>query len=386
MPISITDEPTKPRTNSIGYDNITSNVNIVNNTETTHSSVSPTLLIDLSVSINDSINQGLREPSVQLRTTHGFHFPENDMSALKNQYVSSPSNQECLFSNIENANFNKTTAKVTNGLDKITSETHCEQNCFPESIMKQDGPSSLSSKSFTGSLNDIYTESTKGIQSPGLIRQRSYTVLEPSPQLIAHLEVQSLSKGVDVTSISMSESCSHLNSTVKKRRSWDLESAKVKWSSMARELNQKKIQNIAGYKSKQAKSTTKQTDSQNATKNIHNRGKESSEGQKKIPTKNNLMLMISNNNHQHTKEDSPYKFSTRTYKLPKRDEQKFSHKDEPKDKTLSVQNTTPLLKSSIDDPGTRVRELYEKVQKQQSMQMATLMEKQKESRNFKSSV
>ncbi|GBP03354.1 hypothetical protein EVAR_91773_1 [Eumeta japonica] len=66
MPISITDEPTKPRTNSIGYDNITSNVNIVNNTETTHSSVSPTLLIDLSVSINDSINQGLREPSVQL--------------------------------------------------------------------------------------------------------------------------------------------------------------------------------------------------------------------------------------------------------------------------------------------------------------------------------
>ncbi|GBP03356.1 Centriolar coiled-coil protein of 110 kDa [Eumeta japonica] len=96
----------------------------------------------------------------------------------------------------------------------------------------------------------------------GLIRQRSYTVLEPSPQLIAHLEVQSLSKALERI------------------------------------------------------------------------------------------------NYQ-------------------RDEQKFSHKGRPKIKTLSVQNTTPLLKSSIDDPGTRVRELYEKVQKQQSMQMATLMEKQK---------
>lgn len=69
-------------------------------------------------------------------------------------------------------------------------------------------------KNITGSLNNI----SSGLTSPPkLVRQISYTLESPSPLLLAHLEVQSITSGIDVGSISMSESTSRLCNVPKNR-------------------------------------------------------------------------------------------------------------------------------------------------------------------------
>ncbi|XP_077298805.1 centriolar coiled coil protein 110kDa isoform X2 [Arctopsyche grandis] len=88
------------------------------------------------------------------------------------------------------------------------------------------------SKNVTGSLNNI----SSGLSSPPkLVRQNSYTLEYPSPLLLAHLEVQSLVSGVELHSISMSESTStsHLN----KQKSLDSNKAKEIWSSVGSDIN-----------------------------------------------------------------------------------------------------------------------------------------------------
>ncbi|VVC91375.1 unnamed protein product, partial [Leptidea sinapis] len=216
-----------------------------------------------------------------------------------------------------------------------------------------------------GSLNDIHKESSKDMESIPLSRQRSYTVLIPSPLLMAHLEVQSQSKGVEINSISMSESLSNLTSPSKKRRSWDLETAKVKWSSMALELKNKNINAV--NKNVTAKPAVKKTslaqararsvqERNNRVSNVYKPMNKSDSVQK---SKNNFNLSRSNS-EQHNR---PIVNKAITPKQPLQ-----------KDKE---DLTTKKHISESEDPATRVRELYEKIQKQQLAQMENLVEKQK---------
>lgn len=90
------------------------------------------------------------------------------------------------------------------------------------------------SKNVTGSLNNI----SSGLSSPPkLVRQNSYTLEYPSPLLLAHLEVQSLASGVEMHSISMSDSTStsHLCNT--KQKNLDSNTAKEVWSSLGSDIN-----------------------------------------------------------------------------------------------------------------------------------------------------
>lgn len=90
------------------------------------------------------------------------------------------------------------------------------------------------SKNVTGSLNNI----SSGLSSPPkLVRQNSYTLEYPSPLLLAHLEVQSLASGVEMHSISMSDSTStsHLCNT--KQKNLDSNIAKEVWSSLGSDIN-----------------------------------------------------------------------------------------------------------------------------------------------------
>ncbi|KAI5635191.1 calcium-dependent calmodulin binding domain-containing protein [Phthorimaea operculella] len=239
--------------------------------------------------------------------------------------------------------------------------------------LSQDGPPSLSSKSFTGSLNDIHADVSKQSQKPNLVRQRSYTVLNPSPQLIAHLEVQSLSTGVEMSSISMSESMTKLNDSARKRKSWDLETAKEKWSSMAKELKNKNIVSQengvsnAGYAKSLGKSAPKTSPYAKSNslsqdkrgKAVPGRTTKSETGQKPKPalgTKGRL----SKENNTSSQNGSVANIPFQT----------------PAVKKETPNKAVPLISDS-EDPAARVRELYEKLQKQQLMQMTSLMEKQK---------
>ncbi|XP_050684800.1 uncharacterized protein LOC126979519 isoform X3 [Leptidea sinapis] len=230
---------------------------------------------------------------------------------------------------------------------------------------EENGSFPLKTKIFTGSLNDIHKESSKDMESIPLSRQRSYTVLIPSPLLMAHLEVQSQSKGVEINSISMSESLSNLTSPSKKRRSWDLETAKVKWSSMALELKNKNINAV--NKNVTAKPAVKKTslakararsvqERNNRVSNVYKPMNKSDSVQK---SKNNFNLSRSNS-EQHNR---PIVNKAITPKQPLQ-----------KDKE---DLTTKKHISESEDPATRVRELYEKIQKQQLAQMENLVEKQK---------
>ncbi|KAJ2938006.1 hypothetical protein O0L34_g14460 [Tuta absoluta] len=236
--------------------------------------------------------------------------------------------------------------------------------------LSQDGPSSLSSKSFTGSLNDIHADVSKLSQKPNLVRQRSYTVLNPSPQLLAHLEVQSQSTGIEMSSISMSESMTKLNESGRKRRSWDLETAKEKWSSMAKELKSKNIvstpndvRNNVNTKSmgRNAPKTSPYAKSHSLSQD--RRGKEvpsrtiKSENGHTPKSANRLKGRSLNEN---TTSNNVSEAKTRKPSTAKKE----------------TPNKTVALVSESEDPATRVRELYEKLQKQQLMQMASLMEKQ----------
>ncbi|KAM3957762.1 LOW QUALITY PROTEIN: centriolar coiled coil protein 110kDa [Aphomia sociella] len=240
---------------------------------------------------------------------------------------------------------------------------------FPVLPLNQDGPSSLSSKSFTGSLNDIHTDSMKVSHiSPNLIRQRSYTLLKPSPQLLAHLEVQSQNTGVEMSCISMSESLSNLTSPSKKRRSWDLESAKVKWSSMALELNKKNVTNVPKVngrnKSPVARLPAKKVSPPRAKSATQEKTRRNIVTTRTLPKSEPIQKIVK-------KSQSPVRNSSVTRTPAK----------EPISTKSTVQkkeNIPPKsLISESEDPAARVRELYEKIQKQQLIQMASLVEKQK---------
>lgn len=208
-----------------------------------------------------------------------------------------------------------------------------------------------SSKNFTGSLNDLYSESIRE-QSPQLIRQRSYTILNPSPQLLAHLKVQSLNTGVEMTCISMSESLSNLSSPNKKRRSWDLESAKVKWSSMAQELRQKQM-------GRAMSSVTKRRQQTVAAVGGPPRGPAPKVTPKSEPI-------------QRARKLSPLKIASNNTTV----KENLISKTRPTSSNSPKSPKTQLISES-EDPAAKVRELYEKIQNQQLIQMASLVEKQK---------
>ncbi|CAG5045647.1 unnamed protein product [Parnassius apollo] len=241
--------------------------------------------------------------------------------------------------------------------------------------VNNEGPSSLSSKSFTGSLHDVCKESSKETQTKPLVRQRSYTVLTPSPMLLAHLQIQSLSTGVEMTSISMSDSLSNLSSPNKKRRSWDLETAKAKWSNMALELKKK---NIAGNIITAKNGINKIV---GAKKHVTSR----SEMSKTLPIPRSRSLV----NEKHRNVIKTSKILTKAEPIQKirtncnpsenmNDSKVITHSPASKDipKTELASDKSHLISES-DDPAKRVRELYERIQKQQLVQMATLVEKQK---------
>ncbi|XP_049873650.1 uncharacterized protein LOC126372111 isoform X2 [Pectinophora gossypiella] len=246
--------------------------------------------------------------------------------------------------------------------------------------LHHDGPSSLSTKSFTGSLHDLHSDSAKESEVPPLIRQRSYTVLKPSPQLLAHLEVQSANTGIDVHSISMSESKSNVSMHNKKRRSWDLETAKVKWSSMALELK---------------KSTANGASSNHSNKNISKKAPQITPTTTSLKSQNQEKARKANLNQRAPKSDpvqrakkiqSPVRHSSEKTTIKDNGKQptsKTAMKNSPTKSSASnkedklVKESTTTLISGSDDPAGKVRELYEKLQKQQMLQMTSLIDKQK---------
>ncbi|XP_047533625.1 uncharacterized protein LOC125068496 isoform X2 [Vanessa atalanta] len=325
-------------------DNITSNLTL---DESASSKLSSKLVIDLSLSINDtgksvldSVNKAQKAPD---------DLPERDCDCPKKDQTELVSNNE------------KTNDEIN---DKLSFHVSISNDTVSDPItlqFSQDGPASLSSKSFTGSLNDIHTESIKESPLP-LTRQRSYTVLKPSPMLLAHLEVQSINTGMDVTSISMSESLSNLSCSNKKRRSWDLETAKVKWSSMALELKEKNINN--------AKINVKHTAIRPTARKPQSTHPKSKSLVQDKPKRNSSKVVPKSEPIQKPKKAvspvrNPIPHNNANVKTPTN--HLGSQKTEVKKKPIS----------ETEDPATRVRELYEKIQKQQLIQMANLVEKQK---------
>ncbi|XP_053609203.1 uncharacterized protein Cp110 isoform X2 [Plodia interpunctella] len=323
-----------------------------------------TLIMDLTLDIIGANRNSLESPNMQLSSQ--TEIPERDCESPKKnkeikqiddavqQSISSPKNQAIMDS-------------VKCFVDNILSETYAP--------LKQDGPSSLSSKSFTGSLNDLHTGSLADSQkSSKLIRQRSYTLLEPSPQLLAHLEVQSLNTGVEMTNISMSESLSNLSSPNKKRRSWDLESAKVKWSSMALELNAKNVPKPNGVNKNATSKTTTSLVVAKKTPPSAPRSKSVAQEKPRRPAVVNKSMVKSESAQKVAKRSlSPVRNSTSVV-IHRPNAKETSPKN-----TLQKKDVTPMkpLISESEDPATKVKELYEKMQKQQQAQMASLVEKQK---------
>ncbi|XP_075977802.1 centriolar coiled coil protein 110kDa isoform X2 [Anticarsia gemmatalis] len=255
---------------------------------------------------------------------------------------------------------------------KKNTDQNFSSQTDPFSELGLDGPASLSSKSFTGSLNDLHSGSVTDCQIEGgkMIRQRSYTLLKPGPQLLAHLEIHAQNNGIEVTSISMSESLSNLSSPNKKRRSWDLETAKEKWSNMALELQQKNM-NVIGKKSI-AKSGSKAAPKKTSTLRAKS----------VVPTP----IKRNNGNSRATPKSEPVSkrraaSPVRTnHTVPPSNSSNRAVETEPlphKSKDIMALPTKPTPISDSEDPATRVRDLYEKVQKQQLVQMASLVEKQK---------
>lgn len=336
------------------YDNISSNFTA---DDSPSSKLSSKLVIDLSLSINETGKNLL--DSVNSSHTAPNDLPERDYDCAK-------SDQKELNGVFEKVNDEATTVKE----DKLSFLVSINKDSVSDPITLQfspDGPPSLSSKSFTGSLNDIHKESLK--QSPiPLTRQRSYTLLKPSPMLLAHLEVQSINTGMEITSISMSESLSNISCSNKKRRSWDLESAKVKWSSMALELKEKNINNG------KSNNTTKNSVTRPTVRKAQTTPpKAKSLAQDKIKRNSTKAITKSDPIQKPRKTHSPVRnfnlYSNPNNKTPVNQANQINNqKKEAAKKSFN---------SESDDPATRVKELYEKIQKQQLIQMANLVEKQK---------
>ncbi|XP_045773331.1 uncharacterized protein LOC123872825 isoform X1 [Maniola jurtina] len=331
------------------FDNITSNFD----TDSTCSKLSSKFVIDLSLSVNETGKNLLDS-----QNSPADDLPERDCDC--------PQKETKVLTNSDSNNGFDSTIKD----EKLSFSVSINKNILKDpsdAHFNHNGPSSLSSKSFTGSLDDIHMESIKTSQAAPLVRQRSYTVLIPSPMLLAHLEVQSINTGVEVTSISMSESLSNISNTNKKRRSWDLESAKQKWSSMALELKKKNI--ISNSKS--AYSTAKNVSVKPVRKVQSTQPKARSLAQERLKRSPPKSMNRSEPIQKPKKAVSPIRNShpaQNTVKTPAT--QTANHKKE-------MENKKQKPISESEDPATRVRELYEKIQKQQLIQMANLVEKQK---------
>ncbi|XP_023938849.2 uncharacterized protein LOC112046463 isoform X2 [Bicyclus anynana] len=332
------------------FDNITSN--LYTDTDSASSKLSSKFMVDLSFSINET-GKNL------LDSVTSSHAPPNDLPERDCDY--NIKDQKEIIYNDNNNGFDSTLKD-----ERMSFSVSITKNALIDPAtdihFNHDGPSSLSSKSFTGSLNEIHIESLKDTQALPLVRQRSYTVLKPSPMLLAHLEVQSMNTGIEVTSISMSESLSNISSTYKKRRSWDLESAKKKWSSMALELKKtiKSDSKSAQNAKTEAAYSVKKTPSSTKAKSL------SQERQKRTPPKS-----VNRSEPIRKTKKSPVQNSPTAQNTSKTPTQIIAS-----NKNATESNKQKLLSES-DDPATRVRELYDKIQKQQLIQMANLVEKQK---------
>lgn len=334
------------------------------NTVTTTDDASSKFVIDFSLSINQTGRNVLE--TVKRKSPcpcPAIELPERDYNCVRKR--------ELLLDVETNRRTEHKKRKALDDLVNFSISLNKDELTEPflESISSQDEPPSISSKSFTGSLNDLHTESVKGTPTK-LTRQRSYTLLNPSPQLLAHLEVQSLNTGIEMSCISMSESLSNLSFPNKKRRSWDLESAKVKWSSMALELKTKKLPTSIN------------------TNNNKNVVKPSKNSLQSIYTPSKTKSVVSEKNRR---VSTPSKPSPKSEPLQKRRPSpvrnipsnvtivkgpaspKMPNQREP----LSPKSPPKSQVSEPEDPATKVRELYEKIQKQQLVQMASLVEKQK---------
>ncbi|XP_038220617.1 uncharacterized protein LOC119838644 isoform X2 [Zerene cesonia] len=309
-------------------------------------------IIDLSISLNDdskTVTTNTPNPAVEV--------PERDWECTKpNKDVPADISQKENLRSVDDKLF----FSISLNNDVLSD---------PLSItFDQDGPPSLSSKSFTGSLNNIHTDSVRDSKVIPLSRQRSYTVLKPSPLLLAHLEVQSINTGVEINSISMSESMSNLSSPSKKRRSWDLETAKVKWSSMALELKQNSLKKTTKDKNGVTKSATKKV-TQSAPARARSLVQERNKRVTNVYKPSNKSEPI----QKIKRNPSPVRNSSANPPVSITNSAKTSQIPNGVDKKA----TPKQLISESEDPAARVRELYEKIQKQQLIQMASLVEKQK---------
>ncbi|KAG6455672.1 hypothetical protein O3G_MSEX009338 [Manduca sexta] len=361
---------TKFQTSDV-YSSLQSNITVVEANGVSSGYDSSKLVIDLSLNINET-NKNILDTNKEIpqRTSPNLDVPERDYERPGKIH------EKELLTEFDTV---KTSRREQKSRD-FDLKGSLSRNPFPNLPMNEDGPSSLSAKSFTGSLNDIHTDSMKDSQiTPKLIRQRSYTLLKPGPQLLAHLEVQSLSTGVAISCISMSESLSNLSTPNKKRRSWDLETAKVKWSSMAMELKQKNLPNKSTTNT--VKTTTTKTTAKKSPIVSPPRAR-SLALEKSRQESLSRSLPKSEPVQRNKKSLSPVRnASTKTSGKDLHHKQANQNVGTPaKPATQNV--GTPAkqasqLISESEDPATRVRELYEKIQKQQLLQMATLVEKQK---------
>ncbi|XP_041979323.1 uncharacterized protein LOC121733210 isoform X2 [Aricia agestis] len=337
-----------------GYEDYKFNMSNDNNSPTLSnvsecfsSKASSKLVIDLSLSINDTA-RNLIDSNNTSQTPNDL--PERDCDCVNdNKNVGSDE-----------------TKKQSNAQEKVTVSLSINKQSFSDPLPNfhlEDGPASLGSKSFTGSLTDLHKESTKEVKTAPLLRQRSYTVLKPSPMLLAHLEVQSLNRGVDVKSISMSESLSNVSCMNKKRRSWDLESAKIKWSSMALELKEKVKEKHLKHNSSASSNIMSKTTPKKAQSNTPSKLKPMDKSKRVTPKAS----VKSEPAQRPTKLPSPVRCSSQNPKPSSSQNNVEKKTEETKHKPIS----------ESEDPATKVRELYEKVQKQQLVQMANLVEKQK---------
>ncbi|CAB3227350.1 unnamed protein product [Arctia plantaginis] len=321
----------------------------------------PKFFIDLNLTINEAGSKIL-ETVQKAESPPALEVPERDYNCVS-RFTQQVITEKEVVTTVETCR-NIEKKSIGDNFDFCDNKDESLSDPLTEIPLSPDGPSSLSSKRFTGSLDNLHSEITKDSlkNNSKLVRQRSYTLLYPSPQLLAHLETHSQNTGIEMSSISMSESLSNISSPGKKRRSWDLESAKVKWSNMALELKQKSVAHVISTVTKNTpKSETKQKIPLRAKSIDPAVAKRNNTIARVLPksepiAKNKTLIVAKNHVNSRSLDQqvsSPKSKIERSLKMP----------------------TTPV--SEVADPAARVRELYEKIQKQQLVQMENLVEKQK---------
>lgn len=396
------------------------------------------LILDFTLNINETCNNMNDNSNLPPKV---MDIPERDYNCVKS--VDFVTDME--MKNIRCKQQQDTTIEEIVNFSYSIARDKSTDNYLHDSL-SEDGRSLLSSKSFTGSLNNIQMQSESNNLMKPLVRQHSYTILNPSPQLLAHLEVQSLNLGVDMSCISMSESLSNLNSPGKRRRNWDLESAKAKWSNMAMELKQKNLSKpkprrsttrgtvqravspsrakcVAAARTKYSTLSLKQTMKSDVVPRSRPQSpartrtssparvrtsspvntpssstitleqpvplKNSKESKSKNPMESTSPKTNGKKGPQESPKTAKESAKTNQKNQPhksvtpqqqRHSEQNHSPKGTPQQQQQTV-NMSAIQKhlsiSDSNDPAARVRELYEKIQQQQKIQMVSLMEKQK---------